>query len=119
MGEQQNKDLSHDAQRVGIVIDRALHELRQVDEAWKTFQRSTSYLAVMQPELLGQSINQLTNTMDRLYALLSGQSICKGAQLIGQNGVTQPQTEAQRVSSQKRRAEIVEKLMDVYVDNMS
>jgi len=113
-----NKELSIKAQRVAVVIEKAIAELEVVDAAWKEFQRRTRGLAVMQPELLGQPVNVLTNTMDRFYSLISGQSTHPEVKVLNVTGESSPQSAAQIVVAQKRRGEIISTLMDTYIDSM-
>lgn len=93
---------------VKAVIQRTEEELTTLEVAWTDFQTRVTGLAIMQPELLGQKVNQMTTTFDRFHSLVTGET--------AQNEAVSP---AERIIMTTRQSAILQKLMDALIEGMS
>ena len=91
--------------KVLTAVRIATKEFIELHNAWIEFQSKVENLTIMQPELLGRSLSQTTETFERLHGIITGAS-CP------------PKSEGQPalVGFNMTRASILKKIMDLLVE---
>jgi len=98
--------LSHDDQKVLMTIQKATREFMALHNAWSAFKQATENFSIMQEELLGQRVNQMTATFEQLYNIVAG-------------NVPPDMPGEALVAMTFTRAEVIKKLLDHMSEQMT
>ena len=93
--------------KVLAAVRVATKEFIELHNAWIEFQSKVESLTIMQPELLGRSLSQTTETFERLHGIITGASCPSKSE--GQPAL---------VGFNMTRASILKKIMDLLVERI-